>query len=659
MWNFQIGCACDDDLNCHTNRTRICCRKETDTSLWRKEILARLRWRIFFALSPAILIEIVSPLRVFCVVFHPLQVLNGEFASRLENCITKNMVPNTTLSMRYAPLLPIQTIQTKRSATTASRSERLVVLKKKSIIKTARLGSFSSDDVDGTGLNIPLTQRASSVVARSKNTMVLSMMIAAAEEDKDEAKAESSVIVGAGPTGLVTAIMLARRGWKNVRVLEKRNKPEKANNADVWGDPQRSYNIGLSARGQLALQKYDLLDVATEYAKRVKGRCDFDKDGNPVEKLVQKKFDTQVIQRDRLVAALLEEVESNYADSVTVEHGVAVNSCTFSESGDKATLEIFECKEDGDYCDTKAKETIETSLVIGAEGNAGKRGSAVIRAMDESKMCKTKMVKLKERIESTRVYKIIPIELPDGFRTDLNYSSRTGKGVAMECLPTKEGLLVGVLLVKPTDEETCLKLSDPKKLREYLDSDFPMFSKMVSDENVEKVAKSKFSGLPNFQYAGGALHLGSCAGLIGDAIHTVKPYFGMGVNSAFEDVTVLEECIENAKGDSKIFLPLYSKKRAADAKALVEISHGFDGGFLTFVLPLILDSIFHRIAPWLFMPNTIQMLQKDDWSFVRTSRRKRFDRTLQVSILASIFAGSVSLVMMLVKFLWSKKFFLA
>ena len=64
--------------------------------------------------------------------------------------------------------------------------------------------------------------------------MVLSMMIAAAEEDKDEAKAESSVIVGAGPTGLVTAIMLARRGW-NVRVLEKRNKPEKANNADVWG----------------------------------------------------------------------------------------------------------------------------------------------------------------------------------------------------------------------------------------------------------------------------------------------------------------------------------------------------------------------------------------------------------------------------------------
>ena len=480
-----------------------------------------------------------------------------------------------------------------------------------------------------------------------------------ATTDDDSAKPESVVIVGAGPTGLVTAVMLARRGWTNIRVLEKRNRPEKASNVEIWGDPQRSYNIGLSARGQLALQKYDLLDVAREYAKEVKGRCDFDKDGKPVEKLAQKKFDTQVLQRDRLVAAFLEEVERNYSDVITVEHGVAVNSCTFSESGDKATLQIFDCKEDGDYCDTDAKETIETSLVIGAEGNAGKRGSAVIRAMDESKMCKTKMVKLKERIESTRVYKIIPIELPAGYRTDLNYSSRTGKGVAMECLPTKEGLLVGVLLIKPTDEETCLKVSDPKKLREYLDSDFPMFSKMVSDENVEKIAKSKFSGLPNFQYAGGALHLGSCAGLIGDAIHTVKPYFGMGVNSAFEDITVLEECIEKAKGDSRIFLPQYSKNRAADAKALVKISHSFDGGFLTFVLPLILDSVFNRLAPWLFMPNTIQMLQKDDWSFVRTSRRKRFDRTLQITILATLFGGSVRLAIMLVKFLLSKRFFLA
>jgi kynurenine 3-monooxygenase len=488
------------------------------------------------------------------------------------------------------------------------------------------------------------------VVLRRAKTRVKS-------DDREDIYGPSDVVVvGAGPTGLSTAVMLARRGW-SVRVLEKRNKPADCD-SQYWGDPSRSYNIGLSARGQIALEKFDLLEAAKEYAVGVKGRCDFDKDGRPVERLVQKKFDTQVIQRDRLVAAFLNEIELKYKDKITVEHGVAVNSCTFMKGDDDdevAKLEIFDCQEDGEYCDTKAKETILTKLVIGAEGNAGKRNSAIIKAMDEDKTCKTKMKKLRERIESTRVYKIVPIELPEGYRKDLNYSSRTKSGVAMECLPTKEGLLVGVLLIKPTDEETCMKVSDAKKLRAYFDSEFPMFTKMISDASVEKIANSKFCGLPNFQYASGALHRGSVAGLIGDAIHTVKPYFGMGVNSAFEDVAILEECIEESKGDSKKFLPLYSKKRAADAKALVQISHGFDGGFLTFVLPLILDGIFHKYAPWLFQVNTIQMLQKDDWSFVQTSRRKRVDRTLQVAIIASIFAGFMRLLIELVRFIVSKR----
>jgi len=45
----------------------------------------------------------------------------------------------------------------------------------------------------------------------------------------------------------------------------------------------------------------------------------------------------------------------------------------------------------------------------------------------------------------------------------------------------------------------------------------------------------------------------------------------------------------------------------------VRISRGFDRpgffGFLTFVLPLILDGIFHKAFPKVFGPNTIASLQ--------------------------------------------------
>jgi len=68
----------------------------------------------------------------------------------------------------------------------------------------------------------------------------------------------------------------------------------------------------------------------------------------------------------------------------------------------------------------------------------------------------------------------------------------------------------------------------------------------------------------------------------------------------------------------------------------VTLSRSFDGGFLTFVLPLIIDSIFHKLAPWLFMPNTIQMLQKEDWSFSDIEKRKWVDRVMQGTVIASV-----------------------
>jgi kynurenine 3-monooxygenase len=201
---------------------------------------------------------------------------------------------------------------------------------------------------------------------------------------------------------------------------------------------------------------------------------------------------------------------------------------------------------------------VTVPFVVGAEGASTR--NAVMRAMDGDGACATTMVRFEDA--NPRVYKTIPIKLPSTFRTDLNYSARTKGGVALECLPTKEGLLVGILLVKPGDAETCDILESKESLRKYFDEDFPMFAQYVSDEDLELMAGRRLSTLPTFAYAGGeCLHRvvedaaaevnaytaleevgGAC--LLGDSIHTVKPYFGLGVNSAFEDVTILGGAVQ-------------------------------------------------------------------------------------------------------------------
>ena len=44
------------------------------------------------------------------------------------------------------------------------------------------------------------------------------------------------------------------------------------------------------------------------------------------------------------------------------------------------------------------------------------------------------------------------------------------------------------------------------------------------------------------------IYRGTSTVLLGDTIHTVKPYFGLGLNSALEDVRYLEEALADSKG---------------------------------------------------------------------------------------------------------------
>jgi len=188
-----------------------------------------------------------------------------------------------------------------------------------------------------------------------------------------------------------------------------------------------------------------------------------------------------------------------------------------------------------------------------------------------------------------------------------------------------------------------------------------MFADHISDEAYQNLATMPISRFPTFSFCGPDVHFGSQAVLLGDAIHTVKPYFGLGVNSAFEDVQVLEKCLAESRDKLSIALKLFSDRRAKEAKALVEMSREFDNDgmltFLTFVLPLIVDTISHKMAPWLFAPNTLTMLTNEKaYLFTKIRRRKRQDRIVQVLLGASFVAVAIRSVMMIARLFFRMAF---
>jgi kynurenine 3-monooxygenase len=259
--------------------------------------------------------------------------------------------------------------------------------------------------------------------------------------------------------------------------------------------------------------------------------------------------------------------------------------------------------------------------------------------------------------DNPRVFKSVPIRLPaKDWPHDLNYSARSRDSrITLEALPSDDkGTLCALLLMKPQDE-FAKSNGDPKMLRSFFDQEFPQFGALISEEEIERVAIKSASALPAFRFAGPRLNMGKRTLILGDSAHTVKPYFGLGANTALEDVQMLSQALDEAAAslsadkDATDAVPtavkLFSDRRAPDSAALVTISRNMDRPgklfFVYFILPLILDGIFHKVAPKIFGPNIFAMFQRKDIGFKQIQTKKRLDRALQVAILGTIFTGMV------------------
>ena len=150
------------------------------------------------------------------------------------------------------------------------------------------------------------------------------------------------VVSGGGPAGLLTGILLGRRGY-NVTVMEKSAAP------DVWTD--KSYFMGINARGMSALEKAGVLDAVKTVSVNREGIAMHLPDGEV--KFIPRNPPTIGVSRPRLISILTDIARSE--GNVTLRSNCHVTNFKQVEDG---SLQIT--LSDG-------KEEFATHL-IGADG---------------------------------------------------------------------------------------------------------------------------------------------------------------------------------------------------------------------------------------------------------------------------------------------------
>ncbi len=446
------------------------------------------------------------------------------------------------------------------------------------------------------------------------------------------------LIVGGGPAGLATALMLAKRGWKNITVLEQRPA------ADYY-EPDKSFNYLIDGRGQ---KLTDFLGITDQLVKISVPTTEFylttiKPNGNrktfKLPMVDSNRKTAYWISRKAFVLFLYQEIVRNWQDNITVLFNtkcVEINKIAIN-NGDAENLEVVVKENNANFV------RFEPNFLIGCDGiNSIVRNN--LKDWDNSKSDKFEMQLFPSPSSGLR-YKVL--SLPPNFSLDINGTERAVCDMAYAIRGAfrgrKRSVSLGLLPLKNPDESRTAniitypdheiwKLKTREDLYNFLEKAFPQLPihQIVSPEEADRFAKSEGGYFPIPQYCSGLHFLlkqqqADAIGvvLLGDAIHCFPPDIGQGVNSALEDVYILNEALSQSDDNISQALPLYESLRFPDIKPLIRLAQtAFPWQYnqdrlgrwlwnINFFIRLILS----RLLPFIFSPPAFFMIQNHQLSY--------------------------------------------
>ncbi|MDG2042913.1 MAG: NAD(P)/FAD-dependent oxidoreductase [Bacteroidia bacterium] len=349
-------------------------------------------------------------------------------------------------------------------------------------------------------------------------------------------------LVGGGLAGSLAAVYLAKRGYE-VNIYERR--PDMRNVEIPAG---RSINLALSTRGIDALKRVGLDQVVLDQAIPMAGRMMHDEKGNLAYQPYGK--DGQVINsvsRAHLNIQLLKLAD---------EHK-NVNQF-FNMRCQEVDIENSICK----FTNEKTGENIEvkSDYILGSDG-----AYSPVRL----KMMKNDRFDYSQSYTKSGYKELNITPTPDGnFAMDPDSLHIWPRGnFMMIALPNPDKSFTCTLFMPYAGEVGFDQINSDQEILNFMNTYFadavPLMPELLDDFKRNPV---------------GSLVTVRCypwhmkkATLIGDACHAIVPFYGQGMNCAFEDCVELDNCLEEF-GDWDKAMNEYQKRRKPNADAIADLA---------------------------------------------------------------------------------------
>jgi len=245
---------------------------------------------------------------------------------------------------------------------------------------------------------------------------------------------------------------------------------------------------------------------------------------------------------------LLEQAESKF--QVELHFGwkcVAVNF--------EGTIAHFKNSETGET------HQEEADLIFGSDGAFSKVRSA---------MQKTRRFNYQqEYIPHGYKELLLPADENGDFRMKKNALHIWPRGAYMLiALPNLDGSFTCTLFMPYEGKHSFEALKDDAKVEAFFKEQFPDFCAIMPDllEDYKSHPLSDLVIIRCYPW------VKNNTVLLGDASHAIVPFYGQGMNSGFEDCSVMDELIEKHHDDWSKILPEFQELRKPDADAIAELA---------------------------------------------------------------------------------------